>query len=331
MPTIGVASVNGQTGNAVLNAEHISDPNTGLSVSERLSEIEITRLLANRLYPGRDLTILFADEINTFGGNPWAWIRSRIHTGNYRGINIGDFISFTAGGSNITAEIAGINTYTGYGDTVAGSSSPVGNHIDFISRNCWPTAIRWNLANYNNGLSSMPNPWLVSNLFAWLNSLQMHIPNDIAADPETTAVDYTTSGIYNQLPEALKDVIVQKRLLLPRRYVARNLLIDDNNWDWRDIGFLWIPGEIEVFGINMWGSVVPSLPGRSVGGFRQYPLFEQAGKRTKGVNIGGRLNWWLLNARGGSSTSVSNVSSNGIPNETAASSAIHTPVCFRIA
>ena len=48
----------------------------------------------NGLYRGRDLTIVFADEISKFS-DAWAWIKNRISTGNYTGIYVGDYIPIT--------------------------------------------------------------------------------------------------------------------------------------------------------------------------------------------------------------------------------------------
>ena len=101
------------------------------------------------VYEGTDLTQRFAAEIaaSPYNGDAWAWIRGRITAGNYSGINIKDYIPFTTS-NNVTlnAEVAGINTYKGYGDTA------VGNHIDFICRELWRTRKRLNPVNYNNGL-----------------------------------------------------------------------------------------------------------------------------------------------------------------------------------
>ena len=280
--------------------------------------------IANRRYPGVDLTVKFAGEIGST--NVWTWIKQRIDAAEmdgYEGLNIHDYIPFVAGGNVIKAEIGGIDTYYNYGDTA------VPHHIDFISRDCWPDTHVFNKVNYNNGTSVSPSPWLASDLYAWLNSLAMQVPNATTANPAMVDVDYSATGVYDKLPAELKAVIVQKRALLPSRYTAGSLLTDDNSWAWADMGKLWIPSEIEVYGCEHWGS----KNGYSSGGFQQYPIFATNMKRVKGAGDGGtRAYWWLLSANGGYATNFACVSSNGNGDYGSAShTTIRAPLCFRIA
>lgn len=281
--------------------------------------------IANRVYPGIDLTVEYAAEIavEPYNGDVWAWIKARIQAANYTGLHIGDYIPFVAGGNVIKAEIGGIDTYYNYGDTA------VPHHIDFISRDCWPDAHVFNKVNYNNGTSVSPHPWLASDLYAWLNGLAMQVPNSTTADPTMVDVDYSATGVYNKLPAELKTVIVQKRAILPSRYTAGSLLIDDNSWAWADMGKLWVPSEIEVYGCEHWGS----KNGYSSGGFQQYPIFATNMKRVKGAGDGGaRAYWWLLSAYGGTSAYFARVNSTGSGSGYSAShSTIRAPLCFRIA
>ena len=281
--------------------------------------------IANRVYPGIDLTVKYAAEIaaEPYNSDAWAWIKARIQAADYTGLHIGDYIPFVAGGNVIKAEIGGIDTYYNYGDTA------VPHHIDFISRDCWPEAHIFNKVNYNNGTSVSPSPWLASDLYAWLNSLAMQVPNATTADPAMVAVDYSATGVYDKLPAELKAVIVQKRALLPSRYTAGSLLTDDNSWAWADMGKLWIPSEIEVYGCEHWGS----KNGYSSGGFQQYPIFATNMKRVKGAGDGGtRASWWLLSADGGGSARCARVRYSGCGYSSLASNAaIRAPLCFRIA
>lgn len=281
--------------------------------------------IANRVYPGIDLTVKYAAEIaaEPYNGDAWAWIKARIQAANYTGLHVGDYIPFVAGGNVIKAEIGGIDTYYNFGD------SPVPHHIDFISRDCWPDTHVFNEVNYNNGTSVSPHPWLASDLYAWLNGLAMQVPNGTTANPAMVAVDYSATGVYNKLPAELKAVIVQKRALLPSRYTAGSLLIDDNSWAWADAGKLWVPSEIEVYGCEHWGS----KNGYSSGGFQQYPIFANNMKRVKGAGDGGaRADWWRLSASGGNSTGFAYVNSLGYGhNGNASAAAVRAPLCFRIA
>lgn len=97
-------------------------------------------------YAGMDLTQKFVDEIHTYS-DEWQWMRARIREANFSGIHVNDYIPITTtNDKSLKACVGGINTYKGYGDTA------VGNHIDFICRELWPTRKPLNPVNYNNGL-----------------------------------------------------------------------------------------------------------------------------------------------------------------------------------
>ena len=294
--------------------------------SEKTNEI---LQMANRLYEGKDLETHFAGMIAAHDGDAWAWIQARIRAGDFRGINVGDFIQFEADGNNYKAEIAGINTYKDYGD----AGHVVGNHVDFITRDCHPTPFVWNRANYNNGTSVSPNPWLASDLYARLNSLQMNVPNSVTANPAMVNADYRNTGILNTLPSALRNVIVEKRVLASFRFTAGSLLVEDNMWYWGNIGRLWLPSEIEVYGRRERG--VSSHPNRnfSSSGFQQYPIFANNMRHVKNKSEGGeRTPWWLITPQGNDSSSVCSVCSTGIAvSGSAGSLHVRVPLCFRIA
>ncbi len=281
--------------------------------------------IADRLYTGADLTSVFATEIAAapYSGDVWAWIKARIQAANFNGIHVGDYIPVVAGGNAIFAEIAGMDSYYNYGDTA------VGHHMDFISRDCWPDTHAWNKVNYNNGTSVSFLPWLACDLYAWLNSLSMSVPNATTANPALVAVNYTTTGVYDKLPTELKNVIVPKRTMLPRRYTAGTLLTDDNGFSWDNAGNLWLPSEVEVHGMEHWGS----KNGYSGAGFQQYPIFATNMHRVKGAGPGGdRTSWWLLGASGGNSARVTYVNSSGFANHGDATLATaRVPICFRVA
>lgn len=292
---------------------------TGAELSNKANVA--TEQIVNRIYKGSDLTEKFAVEI-ALHSDVWAWIKARIQAVNYTGLHVGDYIPFVAGDNTIKAEIAGMDTYYQYADAI------VGHHIDFISRDCWPDTHVLNKVNYNNGTGISPHPWLASDLYAWLNSLSTQVPNATTANPALVAVNYSTTGVYDKLPAALKAVIVNKRALLPMRYTAGALLNDDNNWAWADAGKLWIPSEVEVYGCEHWGS----RNGYSGGGFQQYPIFSGNMKRIKGAGNGGdRCHWWLLSAYSGSPSVFASVSYSGAADSLAASlTSLRASLCFRI-
>lgn len=170
------------------------------------------------------------------------------------------------------------------------------------------------------------HPWLACDLYHWLNSLSGQIPNGTGLNPAVKHVDYTQGGVYFYLPQALKNVIIEKRFLLAKRYSATGILSDDNSWGWTNIGKLWLPTEPEVYGMPVWGG----KGGYSLGGSAvQYPIFMGNMNRLK-YRSGNRANWWLLYPST-SSTRWCTISSYGATNYDGVSyTNVATPVCFRI-
>ena len=209
-----------------------------MKLAEIKSESQILAEIADRTYQGTDLTVKFASEIANYS-DEWAWIKARVTAGNYSGIHVGDYIPITcSNGYVLNAQIAGINTYTGYGD------QPIGNHIDFICKELWNNPHVMNKVNYNNGNANSPNPFLASDLNYWLNSMSGTVPNSETDPSVTTEVDYTAGGVLYYLPDKLKNQIITKRILLPSRYTAGQVLTNDNSWGWQSTGKLWIPSEV---------------------------------------------------------------------------------------
>lgn len=253
---------------------------------------------ARHTYTERDLTTVFASEISGYS-DVWAWIKARITAVNWDGLMIGDYIPFTMNGQTVKAQIAGIDTYYGVMD------QPVGHHIDFISRDCFNSTMKWNTTNTNQGTASENSPWLASNAYSVLNTTW-----------------------YNYLPAALKSVIVEKRFLIETRYSSSGPLTASNSWKWANIGKLWLPSVYEIFGSNVWGT-----QGYSEGNAVQYPIFANSWQyRRKGAgNGGGRCDWWTLTPSGVSSAAVCIVYIAGYVNIIgAADYEFGEPVCFRI-
>ena len=249
---------------------------------------------------GQNLTVKFADEIKGYS-DEWAWAKARRNAGNYAGMHVNDYIPITcSNGYVLKAQIAGINTYTGY---------------------------VMNKVNYNNGNANSPSPFLASDLNYWLNSMSGTVPNSTSDPSVTTEVDYTTDGVLYYLPDKLKNQIITKRILLPSRYTAGSVLTADNSWAWQSTGKLWIPSEVEVYGAPCWGN-----SGYGMGGFVQYPLFACNMNRAKlRCSSKDRYTWWLLSARSGNSTHFAGVANYGSANSISATNAgIAAPVCFRI-
>ncbi len=307
------------------------------AVDETAAAIQI----ADRIYQGVDLTKKFSSEISHYS-DVWTWIQARIKAGNFKGIHVGDYIPFqttagTVSTNSITAltynaQIAGIDTYYGYGDTA------IAHHIDFITKEVVPVEIKWNPTDNNNGTSTEQHPWLSSAAYAWLNGVNNYSTS--AYNNVAHGLSNEGKGMISRLPTSLQNVIITKRQLLEKRYSASGLLTSSNGWDWCNMGKLWLPHEIEVYGCQVWSAAFPdtSVQAWASMGAVQYPLFACTGgkshNRIKPLagQSGSRSVWWLSAVRGGASTDVCDVGSNGYADSNVATQAgSRVPLCFRIA
>ena len=247
---------------------------TGIISNENLPDSIPTYSAPDELYEGTDLTVKFASEIVEYDNDPWQWIKARIAAVNWEGLRPGDYIPFVLTDASDTeytmhARIAGIDTYYNCGDT------PIPHHIDFICKETFPhlswtdgstRTTQWRTTNDNNGTASEPCPYLVSNLYSVYNNV-----------------------IINYLPANLQSVLAAKRVLLEQRYSSSGILTSSNSWSWEDIGKLWAPSEVEVYGFNCWGT-----HGYSVGFDVQYPIFNnRASNRLCYTPDGSRTPYWL--------------------------------------
>lgn len=171
-------------------------------------------------------------------------------------------------------------------------------------------------------------PWLASDLYHWLNSKAGQVPNGKTVNPAVVHVDYTSGGVYYYLPDTMKAVIVEKRAYLPERYNASQLLTDDNGGSFHDMGKIWVPSEVEVYGAPLYGSKFASA------GSCQYPIFHSMENRKK-VNIsnpGQQISWWHSSPYSGSAADACagafNVNAAHIAANSTGGFAV---VCFRIA
>ncbi len=240
----------------------------------------------------------------------WPVLQARIKAGNFAGIHIGDFkpIKLTTG-ETVIMEVAGIDQYFRCVDY------EIGHHVDFISRDCLlnsPTGkFKFNDTSTNNGTAAEPNPWRSSKLFQTLND--------------------EANGVYATLPADLKPCIIQKRALLESRFSAAGALSDSTGWAWNNIGKLWLPTEVEVFGNAVWSDEIWGTGGGGCN--KQYPIF--AGNSLhliKGNGNGGaRHHWWEASAHRASAFHVCYVDRYGSATRDAAESElICAPLCFRI-
>ena len=299
------------------------DYSSPTSLETEINEIDNGLNSLFRYYEGVDLTQKFASEIANYS-DEWAWIKARIQAGNFKGIYVCDYIPITcSNGYVLNAQVAGINTYKGYGD----NNNVVGNHIDFICKELWNDLHVMNKTYYNNGNANSPSPFLASDLNYWLNSMSGNVPNGPYDPSVTTEVDYTTSGVLYYLPDKLKNQIITKRVSLPSRYTEGKVLTDDNSRAWQSTGKLWIPSEVEVVGTAIWGNSRFGM-----GGFVQYPLFACNMNRVKlRCASKDRRQWWLLSTEAGNSMDFASASDVGSCSINGATSVwVGAPVCFRV-
>lgn len=291
-----------------------------------------SRQTIDRIYDGVDLSTKFASEISAHA-SVWAWIKARIQSGNFNGIHVGDYIPFTLSAGTITngttpytfasqafnAQIAGIDTYYGYGDTA------VSHHIDFITKNVLNTSIPWQSVANNNATSLTASPWLSSMLYAILNGINNYTTS--AYGSVAHGYDASSGGILQLMPSALQDVIITKRHVIETRYSASGLLTESNSSAWVNMGKLWAPTEQEIFG----ASIMP-LSTYMAGTNTQYPIFANNIKgRIKTNSSGTQLGWWTSVAANNSSNQICTIV-GGIQNSPFATNVNrYSPICFRIA
>lgn len=316
----------------------INVPAAVVALSTTGGNAEILGQINNRIYTGRNLSTVFADEISSYT-DAWSWIKARITAGNYAGLYVGDYIPLTInagsiGGVSIAAQtfqmqIAGIDTYYRCTD------KDLGHHIDFISRELVDTSTNplWNPSDSNNGTANTPYPWLASNIYAWLNGVNNYTTS--AYNNMAHGGNYSSGGLLQLLPSSVQNLIITKRNLLDQRYSATAALTYSTGWDWQDMGKLWLPNEIEVYGTQIRSNLGYSQgywnPEANMG--IAYPLFSDSGyQRIKYTSTGGRYSWWLSSSTAHYAATCCNVNRSGSANgNLATTTGIRVPICFRIA
>ena len=289
----------------------------------------------DRMYEGVNLETKFATEIAA-AGNVYAWLNNRKNAGNFEGIHVGDYFSVslsagTVAGYSIAAQtfkcrIVGINTYKSCADT------NIGNMFYVISDEVINTAIKWNPTDNNNGTASQNKPWLASAAYAVLNGVNNYTTN--AYGSAAHGANASAKGILQLLPSTLQSVLKQKRNLLDNRYSSSGLLTGSTGWDWADMGKLWLPNEVEVYGCGIRSNLSQTSgfwfpeAGLSI----QFPWFaNNCEHRVKRNSSGARCSWWLSAPASNDATAVCYVHSSGIADSFRAThSGIFLPLCFCI-
>lgn len=237
----------------------------------------------------------------------WEHLRDRIQQSDFTNIKIGDYKTITlTTGEIVVMEASGINPYYNCGGTA------IGPHVDFTSRDCLKGAKVFNASGKNNGTEQEPNPWRASDLFEAMNN--------------------ETTGVYSTLPSDLKPCIIEKRANLESRYSSDGPLEENTGWAWNNMGKLWLPTEVEIFGNTFWSDGDSGWTGGG-GCNLQYPIFYGGTKHIiKGAGNGGsRCTWWEASARRQSSANVCCVNNTGnAGNHVVTNVSVYAPLCFRI-
>ena len=268
------------------NIYNFSDP-TARATSERADGVsERNRQLLIGSYGGRAISEVFASEIGST--NIYTWLKQRASAGNFAGMLIGDYVDVAVSqGTNVPAQtlryqIAHFDPYYQCGDT------PKGHHIAFV-----PTApasvqgskavngsyLPWRASGNNNGSSDEKHPYLLSTLHDW--EINDFLP---------------------ALPTELRNAIMSQRVLLEERYSSSEALTESSGYSWADLGKIWSPSEMEVYGCPVWGT-----KGYSVGFDCKFALFTDTASRING----NRVYRWLRSVAGGSSSSACYVGDAG--------------------
>ncbi len=305
--------------------------------SELKEAQEAVLRLNDKLYEGVNLETKFANEIAQYE-NKYAWLEARKNAGNFKGIHVGDYFytSISAGtvagysiaAQNFKCRIVGINTYKSCADT------NIGNMFYIISDEVIDTPVKWNPTDNNNGTATQNKPWLASAAYAVLNGVNNYTTS--AYGNAAHGANASAKGILQLLPTALQNVLKEKRNLLDNRYSASGLLTGSTGWDWSNMGKLWLPNEIEVYGCGIRSNLCQTdgfwFPeaGLSI----QFPWFanncEHRIKRRTNPDTA-RCTWWLSSVASYSTTLVCFVNGYGPAfSDSASHSSIYLPLCFCI-
>ena len=283
---------------------NIKDSTSRTDSTTAKTQEEYDRQLENNVYPGRAITSIpeLASEIST-AGSVYAFLHNRARAANWAGLRIGDYFDVPVTGyGTVRYRLAAFDHYYNCGDTA------MGHH--FV---CVPTApitmpaasdytingsyIYWNTTATNQGTEEETSPYLASNLHDW--EINEFLP---------------------ALPSALQSVLINHRSLVEVRYSASGNLNASTGWKWADLGKVWSPSEMEVY-----GCVVHGTPVHTQGLDSQFPIFRETKDRIKG----GRVNWWLRVVSGSSASYVCDVSYYGnASNNSAANTRIRPLPCF---
>ena len=284
-----MANVNAERFNVNGVSHEIIDSLARTNATTALNNAEYNRQGLIGKYPGQSLATILAGEVS---GSTTIYdaLHKRVQAANFSGMRVGDYIDVPlVSASGVTSQqsvrflLAHIDPYLWCDDRSKGhhlafvASAPIAV-ASTVTGAANSSCLMWNTTNTNQGTADQKCPYLNSNLKAWEKLFEAC------------------------LPEGLTKYLLTQRVLLEERYSASGALSDSNSWSWQDIGKVWSPSEMEVYGCPVWGT-----KGYSVGFDCQFDLFRDTAHRLNGTRCG----WWLRSVMGGSSSDVCYVSSNG--------------------
>lgn len=203
--------------------------------------------------------------------------------GNY--YSVGDTKTLElSGGERVVMELASIND----GEGTAGAYYPRGT-ADFISKDCMLTTRQMNVSNTNSG------GWPSCKMRTDLNNV-----------------------VYDLLPQAVKDAIVEKTHKSSAGGQSTSLVEHSDK--------LWLPTEWEIF-----GSITYAAGTENGNVNKHYAVFDSAGDRIKHLGTGGAAtSWWECSPCVSNSTLFCVVNTSGGAGGNNASNSYGVPLCFRI-
>lgn len=239
---------------------------------------------ANNTFEGRNIEVLFEDEIANGYANAWEYLADRVDLARdtavgmraYAGLRVGDY-------ANVQVEANPYPYMIGAFDYDKGCCDPEqGPSLLMCTRTAFPERVQWNTTNDNNGTAAEPNPYLASNVYRYL-----------------------TNTLLPKFPAEVRAVMKERIALMEHRYSASSKLTDSTTWSWKNIGRLWLPDEGEMYGCVYWGSRYGSAM------VSKLPIFETPSDRIFRTPDGARSNVWLRCVSGLGSSSACSVGSAG--------------------
>lgn len=273
---------------------------------------EFDRQVLAGTYEGRNLTVVFADEIAEFD-NAWAWWQDRENKGDYSGIRIRDYIPVSVSENSMVPSqendliLAEIHPFLHTGDT-----ETTRNHSIWYPRKAWlaqgsyaPSGtnnIQWNTSNNNNGSSSEKRPYLNSHLRDWEKNY-----------------------LVKAMPKELQDILYNVRYFFEERYSSSGTQTTDTGWSWGDTNGFISPSQVMVYANQPFTDQQTCGYGQGIG--HQLLLFKQYG--IDAFINGDRVTRWLCSVPSGASTNAAIVSSDGVASHGGASgTSVRACTCF---